>query len=84
MIVRPKQFICTNCHHETYADSDKCNRCDKEGTVKPIPRDTYKCYLNGVLYGAGNLEYMHELFTDYVLNRKMYGKKELDFKIVKD
>lgn len=42
----------------------------------------YKCYLNGRFYGSGNLAYMKELFMDYVIFHKMYGKEEVDFKIV--
>lgn len=45
--------------------------------------DLYSCYLNGVFYGSGDLEYIHELFKDYVLICKMYGKKECEFKIAK-
>lgn len=45
-------------------------------------KDHYKCYLNGKFYGSGSLDYMHELFKDYVITCKMYGKKECDFKIV--
>lgn len=44
----------------------------------------YKCYLNGKFYGGGNLQYMRELFVDYVITHKMYGKSEVDFKIVKE
>lgn len=43
----------------------------------------FKCYLNGKFYGSGDLHYMHELFKDYVLDCGMYGKDEVDFKIVK-
>jgi hypothetical protein len=44
----------------------------------------YKCYLNGKFYGGGNLQYMRELLVDYVITHKMYGKSEVDFKIVKE
>lgn len=44
---------------------------------------TYKCFLNGKFYGSGNAQYMKELFNDYVVIKRMYGKKEVDFKIVK-
>lgn len=84
MNVKPKKFVCENCNHETYTDSDKCSRCDKENSIKPIPKETYKCYLNGKVYGAGSLEYMHELFTDYVITHKMYGKRKCEFEIIKD
>lgn len=43
--------------------------------------DDYRCYLNGNLYGTGSLAYMHELFTDYVLTSRMYGRSECEFKI---
>ena len=81
---KPKKFICDKCKHETYSDGDKCIKCKAEKTVKPIPKDLYKCYLNGSFYGGGGLDYMHELFKDYVVACKMYGKKECNFKIVKN
>lgn len=43
----------------------------------------YMCYLNGKFYGSGNLKYMKELFVDYVVTCEMYGKDEVEFKIVK-
>ena len=45
--------------------------------------DTYKCYLNGSLYGIGDLEYMNELFRDYVVICEMYGKTKCEFRIVR-
>ena len=51
-----------------------------EGGVK---LQTYICYLNGKFYGGGPLEYMHELFKDYVITCQMYGHEECEFKIVK-
>jgi len=44
----------------------------------------YKCYLNGQLYGSGDLKYIQELFVDYVVTCKMYGKVEVEFKIIKE
>jgi hypothetical protein len=44
----------------------------------------YSCYLNGKFYGSGNLAYMKELFVDYVIFHRMYGRSEVDFKIVKE
>lgn len=84
MKTKPKKFICVICETETYSDSYRCVFCDGEGFIKPIPKELYKCYLNGVFYGGGNLDYVHELFKDYVVDSKMYGKKECDFKIVRD
>ena len=84
MKTKPKKFICSNCSRQTYIDAVKCNTCEAEGCILPIPKETYKCYLNGVAYGAGDLAYMNELFSDYVIKNEMYGKKECDFKIVKD
>lgn len=46
-------------------------------------QDSYQCFLNGSPYGRGSLEYIQELFTDYVVTCKMYGHKQCDFKIVK-
>ncbi|MCY8235351.1 hypothetical protein [Priestia endophytica] len=40
-------------------------------------------YINGKPYGFGNLLYMEELFTDYVVNSGMYDKEEVKFKVVK-
>lgn len=42
----------------------------------------YECYLNGQLYGSGSLEYMNELFKDYVVTMKMYGKARVTFEVV--
>ncbi|PFK99925.1 hypothetical protein COJ01_17925 [Priestia megaterium] len=42
----------------------------------------YTCYLNGNFYGYGPLEYMNELFRDYVVACEMYGRKEVSFDIV--
>lgn len=83
MSIKPKKFICISCEHKTYTDGEVCSACEAEGTIKPIPKEYYKCYLNGVLYGIGTLDYILELFKDYVVTCKMYGKKECDFKIVK-
>lgn len=84
MRTKGKNFKCISCGNETYADNDICKKCASENTIKPIPKDTYRCYLNGSFYGSGNLDYMRELFVDYVVTCEMYGKKECDFKIVKD
>ena len=78
------QVECEKCDRESYTDSDKCPKCENEGTIKPIIKDLYKCYLNGNFYGGGSLDYMRELFIDYVITCKMYGKKECEFKIIKD
>lgn len=42
----------------------------------------YICFLNGKVYGHGDLKYMQELFHDYVIDCKMYGLDEIDFKII--
>jgi len=42
---------------------------------------TYACFINGKFYGAGDLEYMNELFRDYVVTSGMYGKDECTFRI---
>ena len=44
----------------------------------------YSCYLNGTLYGSGPLEYIHELFYDYVVLSQMYGKEECSFIIKRE
>ena len=53
------------------------------GSIKPIPKTQYKCYLNDSLYGSGDLEYINQLFRDYVVNCGMYGKEQAEFKIVR-
>jgi len=78
----PKKFKCTECGKETYGDYSICS-CGAEFSHKPINREHYKCYLNGKFYGSGDLNYMRELFIDYVITHKMYNKNEVDFKIVK-
>lgn len=45
--------------------------------------EIYNFYLNGSFYGSGNLEYMKELFVDYVITCEMYGKDKCSFEIVK-
>lgn len=42
----------------------------------------YKCFLNGKPYGTGDLDYMKELFVDYVVTCEMYDKDRCDFTIV--
>jgi hypothetical protein len=46
-------------------------------------KQTYICILNGKFYGSGSLAYMNELFTDYVNKHQLYGKDEVEFKIIK-
>lgn len=41
----------------------------------------YSCFLNGKLYGCGDVEYMNELFRDYVVNYEMYGRDDCSFRI---
>lgn len=84
MKIRDKKFWCVQCQHETYTDAEVCNSCNAIGSINPIPKEIYKCYLNGSVYGSGSLEYMHELFKDYVITCKMYGKSECNFQIIKD
>lgn len=38
-------------------------------------------YLNGTLYGTGDLEYMNELFRDYVVTMGMYNQDEVEFSV---
>ena len=45
-------------------------------------KQRYVCYLNGKLYGMGDLEYMNELFKDYVVACQMHGNETVTFKIV--
>lgn len=83
LVTKPKKFVCEGCGKESYTDGDKCGNCELIGKIKPIEREYYECFLNGKRYGVGSLEYMLELFKDYVVTCKMYGKNEADFKIVK-
>ncbi|WP_057080589.1 hypothetical protein [Bacillus amyloliquefaciens] len=41
----------------------------------------YACFLNGKLYGCGDMEYMNDLFRDYVVTCEMYGKDDCTFQI---
>ncbi|MGG1103251.1 hypothetical protein ABES74_04145 [Bacillus subtilis] len=41
----------------------------------------YAYFLNGKLYGCGDIEYMNDLFRDYVVNCEMYGKDDCTFRI---
>lgn len=41
----------------------------------------YACFLNGKLYGCGGIEYMNDLFRDYVVNCEMCGKDDCTFRI---
>lgn len=43
----------------------------------------YILYMNDKLYGRGDLRYMHELITDHLLTKQMYGAEEVSFQIVK-
>ena len=43
----------------------------------------YNCYLNGQLYGVGSLDYMLELFKNYVVTCEMYGMDTVSFTIEK-
>lgn len=78
-----KRFFCTQCNNKTYSDYEYCLKCHSRGCVMPVNIEVYMCYLNGRLYGSGNLDYMHELFKDYVVTCEMYGKRECEFKIVR-
>jgi len=53
------------------------------GRNESVLKEVYQCYLNGSFYGSGNLEYMKELFIDYVITCEMYGKDKCSFEIVK-
>jgi hypothetical protein len=44
-------------------------------------KQTYACFLNGKFYGAGDIEYMNDLFRDYVVTSEMYGKDDCTFRI---
>lgn len=43
----------------------------------------YILYLNGKHYGTGDLEYIHELITDYISRMESFGAEEVEFKIEK-
>lgn len=53
----------------------------KEKKSQELKSQIYNCYLNGSFYGRGSVDYMFELFQNYVLYCDMYGKKECVFKI---
>lgn len=41
----------------------------------------YACFLNGKLYGTGDLAYMNDLFRDWVVYCEMYGKDDVTFRV---
>ncbi|AOO61099.1 hypothetical protein BBJ33_06040 [Bacillus velezensis] len=41
----------------------------------------YACFLNGKLYGCGDIEYMNDLLRDYVVYCEMYGRDDCTFRI---
>ncbi|WP_303984514.1 hypothetical protein [Niallia circulans] len=41
----------------------------------------YACFLNGKLYGKGDLAYMNDLFRDWVVDCEMYGKDDVTFRV---
>lgn len=41
----------------------------------------YACFLNGKLYGKGDLDYMKDLFRDWVVDCEMYGKDDVTFRV---
>lgn len=47
----------------------------------PGRKEKYACYLNGAIYGMGNLEYMSDLFKNYVETNEMYGNQNCEFKV---
>jgi len=47
------------------------------------PKQIYSMYLNGNFYGSGRLDYMKELFIDYVVTCEMYEKEEVTITIRK-
>jgi hypothetical protein len=51
--------------------------------VISIEKQLYACFLNGQFYGTGDLDYMRELFVDYVVTMKMYDRSSVDFRITK-
>src|SRR5690606_11949466 len=65
---------------EYYLNHGLCDIC--MATTMKEEKKKYVCFLNGQVYGSGNLRYMHELFYDYVVNKEMYDLGEATFKIV--
>ncbi|HGE5772738.1 hypothetical protein U0E09_32995 [Bacillus thuringiensis] len=45
--------------------------------------DSYRLYLDGEFYGEGDLDYIHQLITEYMLIRGIYSKEKVEFKILK-
>lgn len=51
-------------------------------------REVYKLYLkvdgNGYMkYGIGSMYYIRELLYDYLVKNNLYGREEVEFKVVK-
>lgn len=44
--------------------------------------EKYILFLNEKIYGSGNLKYINELITDYLITSEMYKAEEVVFKIV--
>ena len=51
-------------------------------------KEVYKLYLkvdgNGHMkYGIGDMSYIRELLFDYLVKNNLYGREEVEFKVVK-
>ena len=51
-------------------------------------KEAYKLYLkvddNGYMkYGMGSIYYIRELLFDYLVKNNLYGREEVEFKVVK-
>jgi hypothetical protein len=55
----------------------------RKNQPKKCSQGTYELHLNDSFYGRGSLEFMSELFKDYVVNHAMYGKTMCDVKVIK-
>ncbi|HHK5601591.1 TPA: hypothetical protein ACQUIL_005641 [Bacillus tropicus] len=62
-----------------------CWKCS--GKKKEIDSDLgkgrmYKLYLGDEFYGKGDLEYIHQLITDFMLARRIYLRNRVELKII--
>lgn len=49
--------------------------------AEKVPQPKFIAYLNGAIYGRGDLAYMSVLFNSYVVDCEMYGSDSMDFRV---
>lgn len=46
-----------------------------------MKRSTHVLFLNGQMHARGNMEYLHQVITDYMLTMNGYGRDDFSFRI---